>query len=119
MTCHDLSRGAPAVPGRTTEAEQTFLTRSDPRATVLSSQGLTVPTALDPLFTNRDEIRELAKVAQVPGMNCLGMCCGTASAQCRLCAGAPHAARARGPGMKKGSGGGEHPLGVQALLHSQ
>jgi len=75
VSCHV---GALPIPYRTTDQEPTFFNLSDPRARVPSPHGRTFPTALDPLYTNRYEIREFAKEALELGVNYLGVCCGAA-----------------------------------------
>ncbi|ASK66165.1 homocysteine methyltransferase [Brachybacterium avium] len=75
VSCHV---GALPIPYRTTEEEPTFFNLSDEAATVPSPHGRTFPTALDPLFTNRYEIRSFAEEAFALGVNYLGVCCGAA-----------------------------------------
>jgi betaine-homocysteine S-methyltransferase len=75
VSCHV---GALPIPYRTTAEEPTFFNLSDDRAQVPSPHGRTFPTALDPLYTNRYEIREFAKEALELGVNYLGVCCGAA-----------------------------------------
>ncbi|WP_114854308.1 homocysteine S-methyltransferase family protein [Brachybacterium sp. YJGR34] len=75
VSCHV---GALPVPYRTTEEEPTFFNLSDDAAAVPSPHGRTFPTALDPLFTNRYEIRDFAAEAFALGVNYLGVCCGAA-----------------------------------------
>ncbi|RJT76928.1 homocysteine S-methyltransferase family protein [Arthrobacter cheniae] len=64
------------VPYRTTNAEPTFFNLSDPRSRVASPHQRTFPTALDPLATNRYEIRRFAEEALELGVRYLGVCCG-------------------------------------------
>ena len=75
VSCHV---GALPIPYRTTEQEPTFFNLSDVAATVPSPHGRTFPTALDPLYTNRYEIRAFAEEAYGLGVNYLGVCCGAA-----------------------------------------
>lgn len=75
VSCHV---GALPIPYRTTEEEPTFFNLSDDAASVPSPHGRTFPTALDPLFTNRYEIRAFAEEAYELGVNYLGVCCGAA-----------------------------------------
>ncbi|RED48035.1 homocysteine S-methyltransferase family protein [Aestuariispira insulae] len=65
------------VPYRTTEAEPTFFNLTDNNGcTCPSPHGRTFPTALDPLYVNRYEIRDFAKRAYAAGISYLGVCCG-------------------------------------------
>ncbi|WP_110589769.1 homocysteine S-methyltransferase family protein [Microbacterium suaedae] len=75
VSCHV---GALPVPYRTTPEEPTFFNLSDVAASVPSPHGRTFPTALDPLYTNRYEIRAFAEEAHGLGVNFLGVCCGAA-----------------------------------------
>lgn len=75
VSCHV---GALPIPYRTTEAEPTFFNLSDVAASVPAPHGRTFPTALDPLFTNRYEIRDFTREAFELGVNYLGVCCGAA-----------------------------------------
>ena len=75
VSCHV---GALPIPYRTTAEEPTFFNLSDPAAPVPSPHGRTFPTALDPLYTNRYEIREFTREALELGVNYLGVCCGAA-----------------------------------------
>jgi betaine-homocysteine S-methyltransferase len=68
------------VPYRTTDAEPTFQSLSDP---TLPEQR-PFPTALDPFTCTRNEIASFAREAQRVGVDYLGVCCG----------GAPHHVRA-------------------------
>ncbi|WOV91871.1 MAG: homocysteine S-methyltransferase family protein [Candidatus Zeuxoniibacter abyssi] len=78
-----------AVPGhiaalpitfRTTEEEQTFfsLKDEDPNCSCPSPHGRPFPTALDPKYVNRYEIRAFAEEAWALGVKYLGVCCGAA-----------------------------------------
>lgn len=73
VSCHVA---ALPVPYRTTNSEPTFFNLSDPRARVASPHHRTFPTALDPLSTNRYEIRRFAEEALELGVRYLGVCCG-------------------------------------------
>jgi betaine-homocysteine S-methyltransferase len=75
VSCHV---GALPIPYRTTQEEPTFFNLSDPDAPVPSPHGRTFPTALDPLFTNRYEIRDFAREALELGVRYIGVCCGAA-----------------------------------------
>ncbi len=63
------------VPYRTTPAEPTFQTLSDPSCAVIPDDR-PFPTALDPLLCNRYEIGEFGKAAYALGVRYLGVCCG-------------------------------------------
>jgi len=71
------------VPYRTTPEEPTFFNLSDVRASVPSPHGRTFPTALDPLYANRYEIRRFAEEAHALGVNYLGVCCGASPVHIR------------------------------------
>ncbi|MFI7743064.1 homocysteine S-methyltransferase family protein [Kocuria rhizosphaericola] len=73
VSCHVA---ALPVPYRTTNSEPTFFNLSDPRAHVASPHHRAFPTALDPLATNRYEIRRFAEEAFELGVHYLGVCCG-------------------------------------------
>ena len=75
VSCHV---GALPIPYRTTAEEPTFFTLSDPAAPVPSPHGRTFPTAVDPLYTHRYEIRQFTREALELGVNYLGVCCGAA-----------------------------------------
>lgn len=75
VSCHV---GALPVPYRTTEEEPTFFNLSDESAAVPAPHGRTFPTALDPLYTNRYEIRSFAEEALALDVQYLGVCCGAA-----------------------------------------
>src|SRR5204862_7558775 len=62
------------VPYRTTAAEPTFQSLSDPRGA--GPDGRPFPTALDPLLCSRYEIAEFGKAAAALGARYLGVCCG-------------------------------------------
>lgn len=63
---------------RTTEEHQTFfnLPDDDPHCACPSPHGRPFPTALDPLYVNRYEIRAFAEEAWKLGVRYLGVCCG-------------------------------------------
>jgi len=67
------------IPYRTTKEQPTFFNLDDNcGCTCPSPHGRTFPTALDPLFCNRYEIRDFAEKAWKMGINYLGVCCGAA-----------------------------------------
>lgn len=63
------------VPYRTTPAEPTFQSLTDPAWTDIP-EGRPFPTALDPFVCNRYEIGEFARQAYALGVRYLGVCCG-------------------------------------------
>ena len=79
---------------RTTEAEPTFQSLSDPGCGCLP-EGRPFPTALDPFVCNRYEIEEFTRAAQALGVNYLGVCCGAG----------PHHIRSHGGSARPPSGG--------------
>ncbi len=67
------------IPYRTTEQQPTFFNLDDDHGcTVPSPHGRTFPTALDPLYCNRYEIRNFAETAWENNIRYLGVCCGAA-----------------------------------------
>jgi betaine-homocysteine S-methyltransferase len=64
------------VPYRTTRAEPTFQSLTDPDCNCAMPGGRPFPTALDPFVCNRYEIGEFAKQAYALGVHYLGVCCG-------------------------------------------
>lgn len=65
------------VPYRTTNEHTTFFNLPDDNGCLCGApHGRTFPTALDPLYCNRYEIRDFAKKAYALGVNYLGVCCG-------------------------------------------
>jgi betaine-homocysteine S-methyltransferase len=67
------------VPYRTTKAQPTFFNLDDRNGcTCPSPHGRTFPTALDPLYCNRYEIRQFAQTAWDLNIRYLGVCCGAA-----------------------------------------
>lgn len=76
VTCHVA---ALPVPYRTTTEQPTFFNLDDHNHPwVKSPHGRTFPTALDPLYCNRYEIRAFAEKAWKMGIRYLGVCCGAA-----------------------------------------
>ena len=75
VSCH--MAGLP-VPYRTTEKQPTFFNLDDPDCRVAPHHGRTFPTALDPLYCNRYEIRAFAEKAWNMNIKYLGVCCGAA-----------------------------------------
>ena len=76
VSCH---MAALPVPYRTTERQPTFFNLDDSHGcTVASPHGRTFPTALDPLYCNRYEMREFANEAWNNNIRYLGVCCGAA-----------------------------------------
>jgi betaine-homocysteine S-methyltransferase len=65
------------VPYRTTEAEPSFQSLTDPECDCIPG-GRPFPTALDPFTCNRYELGEFAKAASDLGVTYLGVCCGAA-----------------------------------------
>ncbi|MDX2452367.1 homocysteine S-methyltransferase family protein [Desulfosarcina sp.] len=67
------------IPYRTTELQPTFFNLDDNNGISVSSpHGRTFPTALDPLYCNRYEIRKFAEDAWNNNIRYLGVCCGAA-----------------------------------------
>jgi betaine-homocysteine S-methyltransferase len=76
VSCH---MAALPVPYRTTEKQPTFFNLDDNNGcAVHSPHGRTFPTALDPLYCNRYEIRDFAGAAWQNNIRYLGVCCGAA-----------------------------------------
>jgi betaine-homocysteine S-methyltransferase len=74
ISCH---MGALPLPYRTTTENPTFFNLPDNSGcSCPAPHGRTFPTALDPLYCNRYEIRAFAKEASELGINYLGVCCG-------------------------------------------
>jgi betaine-homocysteine S-methyltransferase len=73
----DIHVAALPVPYRTTEAEPSFQSLTDPNCDCIPG-GRPFPTALDPFTCNRYEIGEFAAEAYALGVNYLGVCCGAA-----------------------------------------
>jgi betaine-homocysteine S-methyltransferase len=65
------------VPYRTTEAEPSFQSLTDPDGDCIPD-GRPFPTALDPFTCNRYELGQFAKAASDLGVTYLGVCCGAA-----------------------------------------
>lgn len=67
------------IPYRTTDRQPTFFNLDDNcGSSVESPHGRTFPTALDPLYCNRYEIRKFARDAWNNNIRYLGVCCGAA-----------------------------------------
>ena len=73
----DVHVAALPVPYRTTEAEPSFQSLTDPDCDCIPG-GRPFPTALDPFTCNRYEIAEFATEAYELGARYLGVCCGAA-----------------------------------------
>jgi len=71
------------LPYRTTEAHPTFFNLPDEGCACPIPHGRTFPTALDPLYMNRYEIREWAEEALALGIQYLGVCCGASPVHIR------------------------------------
>ena len=66
------------VPYRTTETNPTFFNMENSHCHCPIPHPTAFPTALDPFFCNRYEIREWARKAYELGIQYLGVCCGAA-----------------------------------------
>ena len=76
VSCHVA---ALPIPYRTTDRQPTFFNLDDTcGCSVPSPHGRTFPTALDPLYCNRYEIRKFAEDAWSSNIRYLGVCCGAA-----------------------------------------
>ena len=74
IKCH---MAALPLPFRTTEENPTFFNLPDKNGcTCEAPHGRTFPTALDPLYCNRYEMRAFFKEVHELGINLLGVCCG-------------------------------------------
>ena len=74
LKCH---MAALPLPFRTTDEHPTFFNLPDEHGcTCPAPHGRTFPTALDPLYCNRYEMKEFGKEAAAIGINYLGVCCG-------------------------------------------
>jgi betaine-homocysteine S-methyltransferase len=74
--CH---MAALPIPYRTTEKQPTFFNLDDNNGcSVPSPHGRAFPTALDPLYCNRYEIRDFAEEAWKLDIKYQGVCCGAA-----------------------------------------
>jgi betaine-homocysteine S-methyltransferase len=73
----DCHVAALPVPYRTTDAEPSFQSLTDPDCDCVPG-GRPFPTALDPFTCNRYEIAEFGREAHALGVNYLGVCCGAA-----------------------------------------
>ena len=76
VKCH---MAALPIPFRTTKAQPTFFNLDDNNGcTCPAPHGRTFPTALDPLYCNRYEIRDFAKKVHALDIKYIGVCCGAA-----------------------------------------
>jgi len=66
------------VPYRTTDANPTFFNMENNHCNCPVPHATAFPTALDPFFCNRYEIRDWARRAYEIGVQYLGVCCGAA-----------------------------------------
>jgi betaine-homocysteine S-methyltransferase len=102
VSCHVA--GLP-VPYRTTPAHPTFFNLEDPSGCACAApHGRSFPTALDPLYCTRYEIRQFAADAYRAGIRYLGVCCGAAPIHIREVAeamGRTPAASRYAPNMRK------------------
>ena len=101
VKCH--LAGLP-VPYRTTANQSTFFNLDDIDCACPAPHGRTFPTALDPLYCNRYEIRQFAENAYRMGIKYLGVCCGAAPIHIREVAeamGRRPAASRYAPNMRK------------------
>ena len=74
LKCHVA---ALPIPYRTTEQEPTFFNLSDSHGcSCPAPHGRTFPTALDPLYVNRYEIKDFASTCWQHDIKYLGVCCG-------------------------------------------
>ena len=81
VSCHVA---ALPVPYRTNEKQPTFFNLDDNNGCqVPSPHGRTFPTALDPLYCNRYEIRKFAEEAWKLNIKYQGVCCGAAPVHIR------------------------------------
>ena len=71
----DVHVAALPVPYRTTEAEPTFQSLTDPDCDVIPGDR-PFPAALDPFTCNRYELEDFARKAYAVGIRYLGVCCG-------------------------------------------
>jgi betaine-homocysteine S-methyltransferase len=101
VKCHVA--GLP-VPYRTTAKQSTFFNLDDNDCTCPAPHGRAFPTALDPLYCNRYEIRQFAENAYNMGIKYQGVCCGAAPIHIREVAeamGRQTAASRYAPNMRK------------------
>ena len=76
IQCH---MAALPIPYRTTQEQPTFFNLDDKNGCACPSpHGRTFPTALDPLYCNRYEIRQFAEEAHALNIKYIGVCCGAA-----------------------------------------
>jgi betaine-homocysteine S-methyltransferase len=73
----DVHVAALPVPYRTTDAEPSFQSLTDPDCDCIPGDR-PFPTALDPFTCNRYELAEFGREAYELGVNYLGVCCGAA-----------------------------------------
>jgi len=73
VSCHV---GALPVTYRTTPQEPTFFKLQDHHCQVCSPDGRPFPDALEPLYINRYEVAEFARLAYAANIRYLGLCCG-------------------------------------------
>ena len=73
------------VPYRTTDAEPSFQSLTDPGCAVIPGDR-PFPTALDPFVCNRYELEDFAREAHALGVGYLGVCCGAGSHHIRAVA---------------------------------
>jgi betaine-homocysteine S-methyltransferase len=72
----DIPVAALPVPYRTTPAEPTFMSLTDPETTASSPENKPFPTALDPFTATRYELAAFARECQEIGVEYIGLCCG-------------------------------------------
>lgn len=101
------------VPYRTTEAEPTFESLTDPHCAHCAPDGRSFPVALDPFMATRYEIAEFGKQAVAMDVRYIGVCCGAGPHHIRALAEAvgrhPPASRFS-PDMSKHYAYGNNPL---------
>lgn len=73
VNCHVA---ALPVTYRTTPEEPTFFKLQDHHCRVCSPNGRPFPDALEPLYVNRYEVAEFARIAYAANIRYLGLCCG-------------------------------------------
>lgn len=73
----DVPVAALPVPFRTTAAEPTFQSLTEPDPALLP-EGKPFPTALDPFTCNRYDVADFTRQAVAAGVRYLGLCCGAA-----------------------------------------
>ena len=98
------------VPYRTTDAEPSFQSLTDPGCAVIPGDR-PFPTALDPFVCNRYELEDFAREAHALGVGYLGVCCGAGPHHIRAVAeglGRTPPARRYSPDMTKHAFLGTH-----------